>query len=236
MLDLIGIPYVGSGTLASALAMDKVMAKKVFQAEGIPMPRGIVLERADYRDEPEARVAEAARLCPAVVKPSRQGSSIGMSMVNEPSAMGKALDEAFSYDTRVLVEERVRGTEITVGVIGNRELQPLPVVEIVPKREFFDYRAKYDPELSDEICPARIPESVAREAQRIALRAHRALDCRGLSRVDMILGPSGPVVLEVNTMPGMTVASLLPKAARAAGIPFSELLDRLIHLALEPEG
>lgn len=238
MLDILGIPYVGSGTLASALAMDKAMTKKVLQAEGIPVPRGIVVERADFRAAPE-RMADAAaeRVLPAVVKPVRQGSSIGMSLVTEAGAMRRALEEALAYDARALVEERLSGTELTVGVVGNRELQALPVVEIVPKREFFDYRAKYDPALSDEICPARIPADVAERAQELAMATHRALGCRGLSRTDQILVPGrGPVVLELNTMPGMTVNSLLPKAAKAAGIPFAELLDRLVRLALEEEG
>jgi D-alanine-D-alanine ligase len=236
MLDLLGIPYVGSGTLASALAMDKAMAKKVFLAEGIPVPAGTVLDRGEFRRDPERAALRAVETAlPAVVKPARQGSSIGMSMVKDASAMQAALTEAFEYDSIVLVEERLDGTELTVGLIGNRELQALPVVEIVSKREFFDYRAKYDPGLSEEIVPARIPDEVARQAQELAVRAHRALGCRNLSRVDMMSTRRGPVVLEVNTMPGMTVNSLLPKAARAAGIPFPELLDRLVQLALEPE-
>lgn len=236
MLDLIGIPYVGSGTLASALAMDKAMAKKIFHAEGIPVPRGVVIHRGDFhRDADRVAEAAAAAALPAVVKPARQGSSIGMSMVKDVAGMRAALEEAFEFDSVALVEERLDGTEITVGIIGNRDLQALPVVEIVSKREFFDYRAKYDPGLSEEIVPARIPDSTARAAQDLALRAHRALGCRNLSRVDMMLVARGPVVLEVNTMPGMTVNSLLPKAARAAGIPFAELLDRLVQLALEPE-
>lgn len=234
MLDLIGIPYVGSGCLASALAMDKAMAKKVLGADGIPTPRGAVIERADFEDDPGSAVNSAASLVPAVVKPSRQGSSIGMTMVNHMAALEAALRKAFTFDDVVLVEERVRGTEITVGVIGNRDLEALPVVEIVPKRDFFDYQAKYDPALTDEICPARLPEAVAKEAQSLAIRAHRSLGCRSLSRVDMIVSDAhGIVVLEVNTMPGMTTSSLLPKAAKAAGIPFPELLDRLVHLALE---
>jgi D-alanine-D-alanine ligase len=235
MLDLFGLPYVGSGTLASALAMDKVMARKVFAAEGIPTPRGAALERRDFEADPARALRLASGLVPAVVKPSRQGSSIGMSLVSDEGGMQRALEEAFRYDSRVLVEERVVGTELTVGVIGNRELEALPVVEIASKRAFFDYRAKYDPSLCDEVCPARVPPAVAAAAQGLALRAHRALDCRGLSRVDMIHGPSGLVVLEVNTMPGMTVHSLLPKAAAAAGIPFGELLHRLVQLALEPQ-
>lgn len=237
MLDILGIPYVGSGTLASALAMDKAMAKKLLEAEGIPVPRGVVVERDEFQKAPDATAAAAAaRALPAVVKPVRQGSSIGMSMVADAASMRRALEEALSFDPRALVEERLVGTELTVGVIGNRELQALPVVEIVSKRDFFDYRAKYDPALSDEICPARIPKDAAARAQQLALATHRALGCRGLSRTDQILVPGrGPVVLELNTMPGMTINSLLPKAAKAAGIPFAELLDRLVQLALEEE-
>jgi D-alanine-D-alanine ligase len=235
MLELLGIPYVGSGVLASALAMDKAMAKKMMEAEGIPTPRGIRLGRAAFHeDRPAAlRLAESAGV-PAVVKPSRQGSSIGMSLVTRSDELAAALAEAFQYDSELLVEERVLGTELTVGVIGNRELTALPVVEIVSKRAFFDYRAKYDPELSEEICPARLPDEVTLAAQDLGLRAHRALGCRGLSRTDMILGERGLVVLEVNTLPGMTMSSLLPKAAAAAGIPFGELLHRLVQWALEP--
>jgi D-alanine-D-alanine ligase len=235
MLEILGIPYVGSGVLASALAMDKAMAKKVFAAENVPTPRGVVVTRADFVNDPEGACRPAASLVPAVVKPSRQGSSIGMSLVAEAAGMREALAEALRYDSVALVEERIRGTELTVGVVGNRQLTALPVVEIVPKREFFDYQAKYDPSLSEEICPARIPEALAAEARELALRAHRALGCRGLSRVDIMHGEAGLVVLEVNTMPGMTVNSLLPKAARAAGIAFGDLLDRLIQLALEGE-
>ena len=235
-LDLLGVPYVGSGTLASALAMDKVMAKKVLSADGVPVPRGLVLDRAAFCANPKAESGRAAlAFLPAVTKPARQGSSIGMSLVESADEMRAALEKAFVHDARVLVEERLFGTELTVGVLGNDRVEALPVVEIVPKNKFFDYEAKYDPELTEEICPARIPPDAAAKAQDLALRSHRSLGCRGLSRVDMMLTSEGPVVLEVNTMPGMTVNSLLPKAAKAAGIPFSELLDRLVRLALEKE-
>jgi D-alanine-D-alanine ligase len=233
MLEIVGIPYVGSGVLASALAMDKAMAAKMLAAEGIPVAQAVVIELAE-RDEETMR--RAAALIPAFVKPSRQGSSVGMSPVSRPQELGPAVEMAFEYDSRVLVEERLEGREITVGVIGNRRLTALPVVEIVSSREFFDYRAKYDPALSEEICPAELAPDVIQVAQDLALRAHRALDCRGYSRVDMILtADRGPVVLEVNTLPGMTINSLFPKAAAAAGIPFGELLDRLVRLALGEE-
>lgn len=235
-LELTGTPYTGSGVLASALAMDKVMAKRVLSAEGIPVPRGVHLTSADVAHEGEAAIERAMALVPAVVKPSKQGSSVGMSLVDSPAAMTAAVRLALQHDDEALVEERIFGTEITVGVLGTPGadgLEALPVVEIVPKREFFDYKAKYDPAQCEEICPARIPDEARRQAQALAIRAHRALSCRGYSRTDMILGPNGPVVLEVNTLPGMTMNSLLPKAALAAGIPFAELLHRIVSLALE---
>ena len=231
MLEIVGIPYVGSGVLASALAMDKTMAAKMLAAEGIPVPRAVVVEHGEIDDDVLRRAA--ARL-PAFVKPSRQGSSVGMSRVSRSDDLRPALEKAFEYDSRVLVEELLDGREITVGVIGNRRLTALPVVEIVPGREFFDYRAKYDPAFCEEICPAELAPDVVETVQDLAIRAHRALDCWGYSRVDMILtADRGPVVLEVNTLPGMTINSLFPKAASAAGISFGELLDRLVRLALE---
>jgi D-alanine-D-alanine ligase len=234
-LDLIGIPYVGSGTLASAIAMDKAVAKRLLDQAGIPTPLGVVISRHDFRADAKGQIARAAAFLPAVVKPSRQGSSIGMSLASTGAELAPALETAFSFDSRVLVEERLQGPELTVGIIGNRDLTALPVVEIVPKKAFFDYQAKYDPSFSEEICPARISEGDRSAAQKVATDAHRALECRGLSRVDLILAPKGPVVLEVNTIPGMTINSLLPKAAREAGIPFPELLHSLVQLALEPE-
>jgi D-alanine-D-alanine ligase len=237
LLELTGIPYTGSGVLASALAMDKVMAKRLLSAEGIPVPRGVPVSRAEFGRAGSAALSRAGELVPAVVKPSKQGSSVGMSLVDSKDAMEAAVRIALDHDDEALVEERIFGTEITVavlGVVGSAELEALPVVEIVPKREFFDYKAKYDPDYCEEICPARISEEATLKAQDLAMRAHRSLSCRGYSRTDMILGPNGPVVLEVNTLPGLTVNSLLPKAASAAGISFGELLHRIVTLALEP--
>ncbi|HSW94643.1 MAG TPA: D-alanine--D-alanine ligase [Patescibacteria group bacterium] len=227
VLETFGIPYTGSGVLASALAMDKAMAKTVLAANGIDVPRGVLVS------SPADRPSIAP---PSIVKPVENGSSVGVSMVDDAKDYPAAITEALRYDRRALVEERLFGTELTVGVIGpDHDLQALPVIEIVPKRAFFDYRAKYDSGLSDEICPARVPDAVAKRAQDIALRAHRALGCTAISRTDLIWSPAQGdrmVVLEVNTMPGMTANSLVPKAARVAGISFPELVERLVGWAL----
>jgi D-alanine-D-alanine ligase len=235
MLELLGIPYVGSGVLASALAMDKVMALTVLGANGLEVPRGFVVATRDFPVKTSWALDEAAKIgYPIVVKPVRQGSSVGVVMVERAEDLAQAIASGLTLDDRVLVEERLRGTELTVGVIdGPDGLEALPVIEIVTRHDFFDYKAKYDPELTDEICPARISDALAERAQVTALAAHRALDCRDFSRTDMIASEDGRLtVLEVNTIPGMTANSLLPKAARVAGIPFGELCSRLIEAAL----
>ena len=223
VLDLLGIPYTGSGVLASALAMDKAMAKTVLAANGLDVPEGEIVT------SPSDRPSIAP---PSVVKPVANGSSFGMSMVDDAAGYPAAIAEALKYDGRALVEERIRGRELTVGVIGADELQALPVIEIVPKHGAFDYRAKYDSSESDELCPAPIPDDVAQRAQAFAVRAHRALGCYGISRTDLMWDGGRMAVLEVNTMPGMTPNSLVPKAAKVAGISYGELVDRLVGWAL----
>jgi D-alanine-D-alanine ligase len=227
-LDFLGLPYTGSGVLASALAMDKVMAKRMLIAQGIRMP----LDRALQSGDP----LPAGLSYPVVVKPNRQGSTIGMSIVKTEQDLPLALAAAFEHDETALVEEFITGMEITVPVLGNRELEPLPIVEIVPASGFYDFQAKYTPGATDEIVPARLPAALAEQARQIALLCHRSLGCRGMSRTDMFVTADGQIfTLEVNTIPGMTPTSLLPRSAEAAGIPFPRLLDRLIDLALEPK-
>ena len=229
LLDTVGIPYTGSGVLASALAMDKVMTKKVLASEGIDVPRGVVVTSPSGHDLAQARSVGL----PVFVKPVASGSSVGAAIVTTAEQLAPAITDALRFDERALVEELVGGTELTVAVIGNDELTPLPVIEIVTTREFFDYTAKYSAGESEEIVPARIPDDVARRAQDIAIRAHRALGCRGMSRTDLMWSGDRMVALEVNTIPGMTANSLLPKAARAAGIQFGDLLARFVDWALE---
>jgi D-alanine-D-alanine ligase len=209
--------------------MDKEVAKQVLAAAGIDVPRGIVARGTSAADLDAARAVGL----PAFVKPVGSGSSVGASIVKSDADLATAIQEALRYDERALVEEQVRGRELTVPVIGNDDLTALPVIEILTQRAFFDYSAKYDAGESEEVCPADIPEDVARRAQDLALRAHRALHCRGMSRTDLMWSGDRMAVLEVNTIPGMTANSLLPKAARAAGIGFGDLLARFIDWALE---
>ena len=233
MLDLLGIPYVGSGVLASAMALNKVVAKKLFEREGIPTPKWIAV-KASRRAGAAARIVAELGL-PCVVKPVSEGSSIGVTIVREEPQLEPALDLAFRYGPEVLVEEFIRGVEITGPVLGNDDPEVLPLIEIVPSQqyEFYDYEAKYTPGATEEIIPARIPEAWAQRARELTLAAHQALGCRGMSRVDMIVGPDDVYVIELQTIPGLTDTSLVPRAAEAAGIPFPKLVDRLIELALE---
>mgnify|MGYP005837216953 CR=1 FL=1 len=233
-LDLLGIPYTGSGVLASALAMDKSMAKKVLAADGVLVPPSVDFVCRNGRwDEQSVRAGVAKLGYPVIVKPSRQGSTIGMTKVSDPDGLNAAIREAVGYDRQIIVEKFLTGTELTVGVLGNDDPFALPVVEIVPAKGFYDYEAKYTPGATEEIVPARISPEATAEAQRVGLAAHTSLGCRGVSRVDIIYAAGKMYVLEVNTIPGMTPTSLLPRAAAAAGISFGRLLDMLIDFALE---
>jgi len=227
MLEVLGLPYTGSGVLASALAMDKAMSKRVLTGVGVLMPQDVTLRRG-------AMPAAGDVPLPCIVKPNAQGSTIGMAVVRDWAEMDAAVALAFRHDDTVLVEQFVAGTEITVPILGNGDLEILPIVEIVPRGGFYDYEAKYTAGATDEIVPARIPDDVAAGAGRIARLCHRILGCRGMSRTDMIVTPEGEIyTLEINTIPGMTPTSLLPRSAEAAGYRFPQLLDRLISLALE---
>jgi D-alanine-D-alanine ligase len=235
LLDLLGIPYQGAGVLGSAMAMNKVVAKQLYEKTGIPVPGYRVIRKGARMP-----VDEAADMLgfPLVVKPVAAGSSIGMSIVADRSGMAKALETAFDHDDTVLLEQYIDGVEITGGVLGNNELEALPLIEIIPGsgHEFFDYQAKYAPGATEEICPARIDDAMTGKAQHLAKMAHEALFCQGYSRTDMILSEGRLFVLETNTIPGMTRTSLFPQAAAAAGYPFGALMDRLIELGIEAHG
>jgi D-alanine-D-alanine ligase len=231
-LDLLNIPYQGSGVLGSALAMNKILSKQLYMHAGIPVAPFVVISHPG--SEAAAFVLDKLGF-PVVVKPEHEGSSIGLSIVRTPGALAQALEKAWQYDRRCLVEKFISGAEVTGGVLGNDSLQALPLVEIIPSadHEFFDYSAKYTPGASEEICPARLSPELTTKAQEYARRAHQALCCRGYSRTDMIVSDHEVFVLETNTIPGMTQTSLFPQAAAAVGMSFSKLLDRLIDLALE---
>ena len=232
MLDLLKVPYQGAGVLGSALAMNKLAAKQMYENAGMTVPPYTILHRNDPID---AHTGVHALGLPLVVKPVSGGSSIGTTVVRTEEALGTALDAAFAHDHSVLIEEFIDGIELTGGVIGNDQLEALPLVEIIPGEgySFFDYEAKYKTGATREICPARVDEAITKRAQDLAAQAHRALFCRGYSRTDFILKQNDLYVLETNTIPGMTPTSLLPLAAQTAGIDFSQLLDRLITLCME---
>lgn len=234
LLEMLGLPYTGSGVLASALAMDKTMSKKIMSSAGIMVPQSFEISSQTSNIDENDILLQADRLgYPLIVKPSRQGSTIGMSKVFGSGDLVSAVRLALKYDSLVVVEEFIEGTELTVSVIGNDEPVALPVIEIIPATGFYDYQAKYTPGATEEIVPARISDEATATVQELAQRAHKALGCRGASRVDFIYDSRNFYALEVNTIPGMTPTSLLPRSAAAAGIGFSELLDKLIELAMD---
>jgi len=223
MLELMRIPYTGSGVLASALALHKIMAKKFFLCENIPTPRFEAFERQETEKDPMRTISIPL---PVVVKPAREGSTIGVSIVRKEEDWIPALREAGKYDEEILVEEFIKGKEITVGIL---EDIPLPVVEILPRSGFYDYRSKYTKGETQYVIPARVPREKYLYAQGISLKAFQVLGCSGCGRVDLMTDEDGnPFIIDVNTMPGMTETSLLPQAASYAGISFGDLVERIL--------
>lgn len=214
LLELMDIPYTGSGVTASAVAIDKIMTRYVFNQKGVPVAASYPAEGPiDY---------------PVIVKPNREGSTIGVTVVENEGMLKKALEEACRYDDDCLIEEFVEGRLLTIAVIG-KPPEALPIVEVRAHSGFYDFQSKYTPGMTDYICPAELAEGFTIELQDMAVRAHNALGCEDVSRVDFILRPDGRYVcLEVNTMPGLTETSLVPKAAAAAGIKFATLVERIL--------
>ncbi|AEB07889.1 D-alanine--D-alanine ligase [Coriobacterium glomerans PW2] len=232
VLDYLHIPYTGSGVRASACAADKDVSKIIFEHAGIPVARGVTLCRGDELN-PDSLVAELGKEC--FVKPAMNGSSLGVSLIRHPSELPKAVERAFESSDKVLIEQRLIGTEISVGVLGGRDAKALPVVEIMGQEgtDFYNKEVKYiDPALVHRI-PARLPTGICETAGALALGAHRALGCYGFSRSDFIVTEEGPVILETNTIPGMTEASLFPDEIRHCGRTFAEACDEMIMLALQ---
>lgn len=235
IFNVLNIPYTGSGALASSLAMNKILSREIFAKAGLKIPRAIVVKE---RESPEQAALKVFRsMNPSwVVKPASGGSSIGVSIAGDFNNLISAIEKAMELDSIVLIEECIKGREVTCGILENfreEEHYALPVIEIVPPddHDFFDYDVKYDGS-TREICPADFEPPVKREIEEIARLAHQVLGCSGYSRSDMIVSNKGVYLLEVNTLPGLTSESLVPKAADAIGLPFPNLLEHIIDLAL----
>jgi len=227
LLDLTGVPYTGSGHLPSALAMDKDLTKRLFRHSGVTT--------ADWFMAPVSHETVRAELgFPVIVKPSKQGSTVGLSVVKQPADLQRAIDEAYEFDDEVMIERFIAGRELTVGILGD---QALPAGEIIPKHEIYDYECKYTAGMADERFPAELSSTEAKRIQTEALNAFRALKLGGCARIDFRMAKDGTFYcLEANTLPGMTQFSLIPQAARSAGIAFPELCDRIVRLALDARG
>jgi len=223
MLELMKIPYTGSGVLASALAMHKILSKKIFLYEKIPTPSYEVSSREEIERDRKTKISLPL---PVVVKPAREGSTIGVSIVQKEEELLPALKRAGECDEEILVEAFIKGKEITVGILGDI---PLPIIEIAPRSGFYDYRSKYTKGETQYIIPARLSKERSIEAQVVSLKASKALGCSGCVRVDAMVDQEGnPFIIDVNTMPGMTETSLVPQAAQHAGIPFDDLAERIL--------
>ena len=237
LLELAGVPYIGAGVLGSAVGMDKVTMKTLFKEAGLPVVPYMLVRRHDWEGAPQAvlqQVLETFTL-PIFVKPANLGSSVGISKVKHPEELPVALDLASQYDRRLLIEQGLDCRELECSVLGNEEPIASVIGEIIPHREFYDYEAKYSEGMTDFCIPADIPTALADELRRMALQAFRSIDAAGLARVDFFVErhTHKPYVNEINTLPGFTQVSMYPKMWEASGIPYSELIDRLVQLALE---
>lgn len=231
LLDMLQIPYVGSGVLGSAVAMDKARSKKVLKDSGIRLAQDLVLHKSD-----DFQAMNLPFGYPVVVKPNSEGSTIGLTIAQSEEELQRGIEEAFRFDDTVILEEFISGTEVTVAVMGSKgEVKPLPVVEIVPKNAYYDYESKYAEGGSEHIVPARISETYTELIQNQSVVAHDLLGCETYSRVDYIVPKDGsaPVFLEVNTLPGMTPTSLFPDAAKEIGFSYEQMIENLILLGLK---
>ena len=238
-LELAGIPYTGAGVLASAVAMDKVVFKDLMRGHGLPVVNYVSFSRSGWRRDPQNVVDEiVARVGPrTVVKPARLGSSVGMSLAHDADELPAALEEAFGWDSKVIVEAHLAGArEFECGVLGNEDPIVFEPGEVVSHHELYDYEAKYVPGLADVLPRADVDPDLGVRLRQLALAAYRAVDARGMARVDFLAVPEGTFISEMNTIPGFTTTSMFPKQAELAGIPFADLVARLIELAREESG
>jgi len=223
LLDSFGVKYTGSKVLSSSLCMDKIYSKQIFIQNGLTVPVGLHLNKG--------QALPKKLKYPLFVKPPNQGSSLGTAKATNIQELKRALKNAFFYSDKVLVEEYVVGTEVTCAILGNKKPITLPLVEIVPKYEYFDFKSKYNPERAQEICPARLDAKLSTRIQQAAVIAYKALNCKCMGRVDMIVKNNKIYTLEMQTIPGLTPLSLFPKAAKAAGISYPQLLDLIIKFS-----
>jgi D-alanine-D-alanine ligase len=230
-LELLGIPFTGSGVLASALAMDKAVSKRLFLAAGVPTPRAELFTKSDLDENLANKITNMFSL-PVVVKAASQGSSIGVIIVDTVEQLNNALAEAFKYSDHIVVEDFIKGKEVTVAILGGEQPEALPIIEIVPHSGRYDYHSKYTKGTTEYVVPARFDDKTTINMQVIAIAAYALLGCRGVARVDIMVDvDNNPYVLEINTIPGMTATSLVPKAAAAAGISFPDLCERILLMA-----
>lgn len=236
LLDMLEIPYIGSDVLGSALAMDKAKAKQIFQTYDIPIAESKAF-RINNKNEIKAVAKEINTLFspPFVIKPNREGSTLGLTIVNDTKQIEEAVKNAVESDDVIIVEDYIKGREITVSVLGSiGEEKALPIVEIIPKNSFYDYESKYSPGGSEHIVPASINDKLTKKIQGYAVLAHQALGCKTYSRVDFLLQDNEiPIILEVNTLPGMTPTSLFPDAAKEAGMSYDDMIEQLVQLSLK---
>ncbi len=236
LLEMLDIPYTGSHVLASAIAINKIATKRILTYEGLPTPDFFTVSRSEYSNNPPGSFNDQfmSMGLPVVIKAPTQGSTIGISFVHHENDIDSAIEQAFQYDSTILVEKMVDGIEVTASVLGNEKPEVLPLIEIFSSTGVYDYTAKYTVGLSNHIIPPRLPDSVQQTIKDLAYKTYLAIGCRGLSRVDFMVDRAGhPYILEVNTIPGMTETSLFPDAARAAGISFETLVGKLVELAME---
>jgi len=237
LLDIMGIPYTGSGVATSAICMDKVLTKKLLIYEGFPTADFVVLKRSSFAPDSQVLNSIISKFgLPVVVKAATQGSSIGTYIVKEEDALLEAIKNAFELDNQVLVEKFIDGDLLTVAVLGNENPKVLPIIEIVSQNDFYDYESKYTPGMCEHIIPARISSELSQKIEGIAADCYKAMECRGTARIDFMVDRAGsPYILEINTIPGMTGMSLVPDAAKAVGISYGDLVDTLVNLALDKE-
>lgn len=234
-LETLGIPYTGSGIMANAIAINKGKSKELYASAGLRVAASVLVGRNDVLDDADRQEIVDACGIPCVVKPATEGSSLGMTIVRDAADLQAAIDTALAVDDEAMVEQFIDGTELTVGVMGSDDPAALPVIQILSNDdEFYNYHAKYAAGGSTHICPAPISEEATEQAQGMAVAAHAVLGCKGISRTDIMLDEEGRCwVLETNTLPGMTDTSLIPDAARAVGMSFGDVCEKLIEMALE---